>query len=76
MVDSFKKCERVEQDSMRALRAKNAEKHRQDDANDAKYCLCRKGPSGFMFQCELCKDWFHGRPVFFYLCNVTWVLIS
>lgn len=61
MVESFKHSETVEMESMRALRAKNMEKHRQEDSADIKYCLCRKGPSGFMFQCELCKDWFHGK---------------
>lgn len=60
MVESFKNSENAELDAMRALRAKNMEKHRQDDSNDVKYCLCRKGPSGFMLHCELCKDWFHG----------------
>ena len=60
MVESFKHSELAEVESMRALRAKNMEKHRQEDSGEIKYCLCRKGPSGFMFQCELCKDWFHG----------------
>ena len=61
MVESFKKAELVEMESMRAMRAKNMEKHRQDDSADVRFCLCRKGASGLMIQCELCKDWFHGR---------------
>lgn len=60
MLESFKKWELSELESMHTLRAKNMEKHRQEDAADAKYCLCRKGLSGFMFQCELCREWFHG----------------
>jgi len=59
-MEFFKRSEQGELESMRALRLKNAEKHRQDDAVDAKYCQCRKGVSGYMFQCELCKEWFHG----------------
>ena len=30
-------------------------------SQEARYCTCRKGPAGFMLQCELCKDWFHSE---------------
>jgi hypothetical protein len=54
--------------AMRALRLENLKK-RVNDTGEAKYCVCRRGVSGFMLQCELCKDWFHGRYiiVLFYL---------
>jgi hypothetical protein len=34
-----------------------------NDTGEAKYCICRRGVSGFMLQCELCKDWFHGMYI-------------
>lgn len=46
-------------DLMRDLRARNMEKSNGGDG-DARFCVCRKGAFGFMLQCELCKDWFHG----------------
>ncbi|XP_013414674.1 lysine-specific demethylase 5A-like isoform X2 [Lingula anatina] len=63
MVAVFKSAEQHEVEAMRELRARNMEKHRQEDAVEVKYCICRKGPSGFMLQCELCKDWFHASCV-------------
>ena len=68
-VAAFKTSEQKEVESMRELRAKNMEKHRQEDC-DFKYCVCRKGPSGFMLQCELCKDWFHSKYslILIYIC--------
>lgn len=30
---------------------------------DGQYCICRRGPEGFMLMCELCKEWFHGSCV-------------
>ena len=30
---------------------------------EQKYCLCRGPEEGFMVQCDLCEDWFHGRCV-------------
>ncbi|XP_064606539.1 lysine-specific demethylase 5A-like isoform X1 [Liolophura sinensis] len=62
MVASFKVAEQREVEMMRALRVRNLEKHNQD-GSDALYCVCRKNSSGFMLQCELCKDWFHGTCV-------------
>ena len=46
--------------AMRELRAENIQKRARDSGN-ATYCICRRGSSGFMLQCELCKDWFHGK---------------
>ena len=45
---------------MRELRERNMEKMNQPES-EAKYCVCRKEGTGFMLQCELCRDWFHGR---------------
>uniref|UniRef100_T1IT35 [histone H3]-trimethyl-L-lysine(4) demethylase n=1 Tax=Strigamia maritima TaxID=126957 RepID=T1IT35_STRMM len=62
IVASFKKSEHQEIESMRDLRITNLQK-RAEDTGDCKYCLCRKSLSGFMLQCELCKDWFHATCV-------------
>ncbi|BFZ10485.1 hypothetical protein BsWGS_13524 [Bradybaena similaris] len=61
-VAAFKMGEVKEVELMRDLRTKNMEKRRD---SDAKFCVCRKPASGFMLQCELCKDWFHGTCVSF-----------
>lgn len=61
-VAAFKMGEVKEVELMRDLRTRNMEK-RQD--SDAKFCVCRKPVSGFMLQCELCKDWFHSTCVSF-----------
>ncbi|GFN77384.1 lysine-specific demethylase 5a [Plakobranchus ocellatus] len=61
-VAAFKMGEVREVELMRDLRTRNMEK-RQD--SDAKFCVCRKAVSGFMLQCELCKDWFHSTCVSF-----------
>lgn len=53
--------------AMRALRLENLKK-RVNDTGEAKYCVCRRGVSGFMLQCELCKDWFHGRYMIIPFC--------
>ncbi|KAL5014006.1 hypothetical protein ScPMuIL_008276 [Solemya velum] len=62
IVAAFKVAEQKEVESMCQLRTHNLEKLHQDDG-EVKYCICRKGASGFMLQCELCKDWFHGSCV-------------
>ena len=33
------------------------------------YCICRKpyDENEFMIECEICKDWFHGRYVEYYI---------
>lgn len=53
-------AEEKEAEAMMDLRIRNMEKIR-SDGMDARFCVCRKGASGFMLQCELCKDWFHGK---------------
>ncbi|KAL0277355.1 UNVERIFIED_CONTAM: hypothetical protein PYX00_004677 [Menopon gallinae] len=62
VVAAFKHAERQEMSSMRDLRLQNLRK-RASDKNDIKYCICRRGATGFMLQCELCKDWFHAACV-------------
>ncbi|GFG38653.1 hypothetical protein Cfor_01675 [Coptotermes formosanus] len=62
VVAAFKVTEEQEMVAMRELRLENLKK-RVSDTGDAKYCVCRRGVSGFMLQCELCKDWFHATCV-------------
>nr|KAG5711307.1 hypothetical protein BaRGS_006004 [Batillaria attramentaria] len=62
LVATFKLSEVREVDMMRDLRARNMEKANGGDG-DTRFCICRKGAFGFMLQCELCKDWFHGTCV-------------
>ena len=41
------------------------------------YCLCRRAydPNEFMIECDVCKEWFHGRysglTAFFLFCLVS-----
>ncbi|XP_021344161.1 lysine-specific demethylase 5A-like, partial [Mizuhopecten yessoensis] len=60
IVAAFKVAEQKEVDCMCELRDRNVSKINQE-GEEVKYCVCRKGASGFMLQCELCKDWFHGK---------------
>ncbi|XP_041348681.1 lysine-specific demethylase 5A-like isoform X2 [Gigantopelta aegis] len=62
IVASFKISEQREVECMRELRKRNLEKMHSPEG-EARFCVCRKGASGFMLQCELCKDWFHGTCV-------------
>lgn len=55
-------AEEKEAEAMMDLRIRNMEKIRSEGV-DARFCVCRKGASGFMLQCELCKDWFHGMSL-------------
>ena len=59
-VAQFKVAESREIDAMRDLIKRNDDKYHREGM-DGKYCICRKMPSGFMLQCELCKDWFHSK---------------
>ncbi|XP_046372172.2 lysine-specific demethylase 5A-like isoform X4 [Haliotis rufescens] len=61
-VAAFKVSEQREVECMRDLRGRNLDKLHCPEG-EAKFCICRKGASGFMLQCELCKDWFHGTCV-------------
>ncbi|XP_071961642.1 lysine-specific demethylase 5A-like [Antedon mediterranea] len=64
-VAQYKEEEAKELDAMRNLRDKNLRKQQLEEENkeQGKYCICRKGVAGFMLQCELCKDWFHSTCV-------------
>ncbi|XP_078594728.1 lysine-specific demethylase 5A-like isoform X17 [Branchiostoma floridae x Branchiostoma japonicum] len=61
IVAQFKESERKEVEAMRELRARDLQKQREvcEEGAEHKFCLCRKGVSGYMLQCELCKDLFH-----------------
>lgn len=74
MVESFKAAEQEEVELMRTLRSRNVEKHRQAEVysvsatssavsarHDVKYCMCGKMAFGAMIQCQLCRDWYHGK---------------
>ncbi|XP_077565840.1 lysine-specific demethylase 5A [Stigmatopora nigra] len=61
VVSAFKAKEQKEVEAIHSLRAANLAKMAMADRiEEVKFCLCRKTASGFMLQCELCKDWFHG----------------
>ena len=38
-----------------------------DDEEVTVYCICRQKYDGqrFMIECDVCKDWFHGRYILF-----------
>ncbi|XP_072553984.1 lysine-specific demethylase 5A [Paramormyrops kingsleyae] len=64
VVAAFKTKEQKELEAIHSLRAANLAKMAMADRiEEVKFCLCRKTASGFMLQCELCKDWFHGACV-------------
>ncbi|KAM8973595.1 lysine-specific demethylase 5A isoform 2-T2 [Pelodytes ibericus] len=64
VVAIFKDLEHKEIDSMRSLRAANLVKMNMvERIEEVRFCVCRKAASGFMLQCELCKDWFHSTCV-------------
>ncbi|XP_067622183.1 lysine-specific demethylase 5 [Eurosta solidaginis] len=55
IVDSFKKAEEKELRDMRELRRQNMSKNPLKDV----YCLCKLPFQGVMYNCQLCRDWFH-----------------
>lgn len=59
VVAAFRLAEQREMEAMKNLRHKNVNKML---IEDAKFCVCRKAKFGQMLRCELCKDWFHGKP--------------
>jgi len=60
VVAAFKLAEHREMEAMKNLRDRNLMKMKVD-AEDSKYCVCRRLKYGVMLQCELCKDWFHSK---------------
>ncbi|KAH0955440.1 hypothetical protein HN011_007212 [Eciton burchellii] len=62
VVAAFKLAEHREMEAMKNLRDRNLMKMKVD-AEDSKYCVCRRLKYGVMLQCELCKDWFHTNCV-------------
>ncbi|KAH8876273.1 Lysine-specific demethylase 5B [Schistosoma japonicum] len=49
---------------MHYLRSTNMRKSRAKNQDKIVYCICRQpGLTSFMLQCELCRDWVHGRCV-------------
>ncbi|XP_018651207.1 putative jumonji/arid domain-containing protein [Schistosoma mansoni] len=49
---------------MHYLRSTNMRKSRAKNQEKIVYCICRQpGLTSFMLQCELCRDWVHGRCV-------------
>uniref|UniRef100_K9J7Q2 Lysine-specific demethylase 5A n=1 Tax=Xenopus tropicalis TaxID=8364 RepID=K9J7Q2_XENTR len=64
VVAVFKDMEHKEVDAIRSLRSANLVKMTMvDRIEEVRFCVCRKAASGFMLQCELCKDWFHSTCV-------------
>ncbi|RZF32830.1 hypothetical protein LSTR_LSTR011476 [Laodelphax striatellus] len=57
VVAAFKRAEKLEFEQMLQLRLENS---RKKIDSDAKYCICRKSEAGFMVECNLCKEKFHG----------------
>ena len=69
-IAEFREAEIKEMQSMRQLRQVNMARQKEEDKRrqlgesmDGQYCTCRRGPDGFMLQCELCKEWYHGSCV-------------
>lgn len=63
IVSAFKEAEEQELDGIRSLRDSNSGKinwalEERCEPNEV-LCICKRGISGAMIQCELCKDWFH-----------------
>ncbi|BFF93464.1 lysine-specific demethylase lid [Drosophila madeirensis] len=55
IVDSFKHAEEQELLDMRDLRRQNMTKNPLRDM----FCLCKAEFRGLMYNCQLCRDWFH-----------------
>ncbi|EDV25410.1 uncharacterized protein TRIADDRAFT_23466 [Trichoplax adhaerens] len=62
-VTAYKEIEKLELATMKTLRMENLMKQKAEDADDREYCVCRRSVSGLMFQCDLCRDWFHSSCV-------------
>lgn len=69
-IAEFREAESKEIQTLRQLRQVNITRQKEEDRKrqlgenlDGQYCICRRGPDGFMLQCELCKEWYHGSCV-------------
>lgn len=58
VVAAFKLAEKREMEAMKNLRERNINKMQ---ADDSRFCVCRRSKFGQMLRCELCKDWFHSK---------------
>ncbi len=64
----IREIEEVEKTLILQLRNENTQKIEQDEAikggksnsSPVLYCFCQKPESGYMLQCELCHEWYHG----------------
>jgi len=52
--------EMEEWDFITELRKKNERKQNSQDDSKTLYCHCLQPSSGYMVQCDLCLDWYHG----------------
>lgn len=59
MVVAFKTAEEKEMREMQELRKTNLAKHPETDT----FCTCKRKFCGIMYNCQLCKDWFHSTCV-------------
>lgn len=59
MVVAFKSAEANEMHEMAELRRHNLQKNPERDT----YCICKRKFTGIMYNCQLCKDWFHSSCV-------------
>ena len=62
---AFREAKRKELQEIRELRQRNVARlvDPSSQPESRQFCVCRKGPDGYMLQCELCKEWFHGACV-------------
>lgn len=59
MLKLFKECSDKEIQQMLELRKENMKKEPDTD----KYCICESNFYGVMYNCQLCKNWFHAKCV-------------
>ena len=62
----FREAKQKELQEIREVRKKNMARLvdlADEQPESRQFCVCRKGPDGYMLQCELCKEWFHGACV-------------